>query len=317
MTHAVPYLGEDDIGAVLTPAVARAATREAFELLAAGRAETGLRQRQLVAGAVTNTMWAAIPERDAIGLKVYPVVRRDVTKGGGFTVVVHQLSSGAVRGVLAADLLGQRRTAAGSVLAAQVLARGNAAVLGLIGTGAQARAHVAAFADSGLIQRVLVAGRHPQRTAEFTRWVREQFDLPAQCADPGAVTSGSDIVVTVTGATEPVLAGCDLRPGCLIIAVGSNQLDKREIDMAALARADRIVVDHRPAAQAEGGDLAHTGPLVDGLVELGQVLLGWAPGRVRAADIIVYSSHGLAIQDLACALAVLDRTASTTAEVTS
>jgi ornithine cyclodeaminase len=107
-----------------------------------------------------------------------------------------------------------------------------------------------------------------------------------------------------------VLLGEWLEAGQHINAAGSNSLARRELDSAAVKRATRIVVDSRNTARNECGDLlplTETGLLDwDSLPELGEVITGRVAGRPAAADITLYESHGMAIQDLYTAKYVLD-----------
>ena len=117
--------------------------------------------------------------------------------------------------------------------------------------------------------------------------------------------AGADIVVTVTAATEPVLRGEWLAPGAHVNAVGACRPHQRELDGEAIRRA-RVVVDRRESAMAEAGDILLA--IAEGAVgpdpiaaELGQVLAGTLPGRRGDAEITLFKSVGIAVQDLAAA----------------
>jgi ornithine cyclodeaminase len=120
---------------------------------------------------------------------------------------------------------------------------------------------------------------------------------------------GADIVNVITKASAPVLTADVLEAGQHINAAGSNALSRRELDEAAVARADKVMVDARGTARNECGDLL---PLIergllqwDALPELGEVMLGRAPGRISAREITLYESHGMAIQDIYVGASVL------------
>jgi ornithine cyclodeaminase len=121
-------------------------------------------------------------------------------------------------------------------------------------------------------------------------------------ADPAEAVRGADIVNVITNAASPVLKGEWLEPGQHVNAAGSNSLIRRELDEAAVAKADVIVLDSRATARNECGDLL---PAVEkgllqweALPEIGEVLLGRVPGRGGDGEITLYESHGMAVQDL-------------------
>jgi ornithine cyclodeaminase len=120
---------------------------------------------------------------------------------------------------------------------------------------------------------------------------------------------GSDLVGTVTTATQPLFDAEWLAPGTHINAAGSNALIRQELSEATLKRCALVVVDAVPTALAEAGDLL---PVLEKgrlharqLVELGDIVTGRHPGRTSAEQITVFESQGMAIQDLAVALRVV------------
>jgi ornithine cyclodeaminase len=121
---------------------------------------------------------------------------------------------------------------------------------------------------------------------------------------------GSDVVVTITSAANPLFDGDWLSPGIHVTAAGSNALIRREIDETTVRRAAVVCVDSRATALRECGDLLP--PLEKGrlnesqLLELGEIIAGLRPGRGGASQITLFESHGMAIQDLALARRVLD-----------
>ena len=131
--------------------------------------------------------------------------------------------------------------------------------------------------------------------------------VPAASAEE--TVRGSDLVGTVTTATQPLFDADWLEPGTHINAAGSNALIRQELSEATLRRCALIAVDAVPTALAEAGDLL---PLLEKgrlharqLVELGDILTGRHAGRTSADQITVFESQGMAIQDLAVALRVV------------
>jgi ornithine cyclodeaminase/alanine dehydrogenase-like protein (mu-crystallin family) len=115
----------------------------------------------------------------------------------------------------------------------------------------------------------------------------------------------------MTSASEPVLHGEWLKPGAHVNAAGSNFLFKREIDRDVVKRASLVTVDSREELGLEAGNLLQaleTGAVMQEAVqELGQIIAGQVPGRRSPEDITLFSSQGLAIEDMAAARLVYDR----------
>ena len=301
----VRLLGEQAVARHLPPAAAIACVREAFALLRDGAIENPVRLRQQVGPAGTNTMWAAAPSRGALGVKLYPIVRDDVTRGSAFTFLLHTLPEGRLRAVLAADLLGRRRTGAASAVAAELLAKPGSRTLALIGAGGQARHQAEALAQVLELERVLIASRGTARRDALAAELDAVLDADVRATEAEEAVRGADVVVTITGAQEPVLRGEWLAPGTLVIAAGSNAAAKRELDRAAVERCDRIVVDDLAVARLECGDLLANGIGFESVEAMPVLLAEGAPAR-DPQHVVLFESHGLAAQDLLCALHVVE-----------
>ena len=114
----------------------------------------------------------------------------------------------------------------------------------------------------------------------------------------------ADIVVTASRSTTPLFPGASLKPGAFVAAIGSSLPHTRELDDEALRRAAAVVVEWRPQSTREAGDIVLAGPGVlpaDKVVELGDVLLGKVRPRRGDADIVVYKSVGVGLEDIALA----------------
>ena len=124
--------------------------------------------------------------------------------------------------------------------------------------------------------------------------------VPAK--SPEDAVKGSDIVVTITTSATPVFDGEWIAPGTHVNAAGSNSLLRQEIDETTVRKCRAVVVDSRPSAMKEAGDLLPSlekGRLHVGmLAELGEVIAGIRPGRSGASDITLFESQGMAMQDL-------------------
>ena len=158
--------------------------------------------------------------------------------------------------LIEADALGQLRTGAASGVATKYLANANARTACIIGTGYQARTQLEAVAAVRRLERVRAFGRDPERREKFCREMSERIGVAVEPMNSGEeAVKGADIIITATSATKVVLEGAWLAPGMHINAMGANWPQKRELDAAAVARADKIVVDSIEQSKMEAGDL--------------------------------------------------------------
>lgn len=228
------------------------------------------------------------------------------------TVLVLDRATGEPLALLDGEALTLRRTAATSALAALHLARGDSQSLLIVGTGRlaawMARAHSAL---RPALREVLVWGRRLEAAQALANTLAGE-GLPARAApDLRAAVQRADIVCCATTSTVALVYGTWLRPGTHLDLVGSFKPDMREVDDAAVARA-QVVVDTYAGALTEAGDLVQ--PLRAGLVprahfacELVELLRGSHPGRTDADAVTLFKSVGTALEDLAAARLVLAR----------
>jgi alanine dehydrogenase len=187
-------------------------------------------------------------------------------------------------------LITEMRTAAVSAVATDALARANASVLAILGSGVQARSHLEALRIVRQFREVRVWS--PRNSKEFAR----QFNISAGASAEEAVR-GADVIVVATSATTPVLLGQWLSPGAHINAVGATRPDWRELDDEALRRA-RIYVESREAAMKESGDIIAAGHI---FAEIGEVVGGSKEGRTSDEEITLFKSVGVAVEDIVAA----------------
>jgi alanine dehydrogenase len=285
------YVTEAEVAGLLTAADARAAVHASFERLARGVVDNPSRVRAELPGGIFAVMPCVDRELGYAGLKTYAWL----PGGTPFLVVLFSIERAELAAVIEADTLGQRRTAAASAVAAQLLARTGATTLGVLGCGRQAASHVVALRE-GLpsLQRVVVSGRSEDRVAAFCA---AHGCEPAEPREAGAC----DVVVVATTAEQPVLRGEWLRPGALVLAIGANDPAARELDDAVLERAAFICTDSRAQAREEAGDLIGVALDWAQVHELQDVVTGELTGRERDDDIVVFKSNGLAAWDRAVA----------------
>jgi alanine dehydrogenase len=216
-------------------------------------------------------------------------------------VLVSDASDGSLRAVLDAAAVTALRTGAAAVLAAETLGRRDASTAAVIGAGVNGRAAVRTFGARA--HDVLVWDVERGRAETTAR------DVGARVATDRAEALAADLVVTVTPGREIVLGPGSVHPGQHVSLMGADGPGKAEIAVEELARVHVFCDDWEQASH--NGDLVHAveaGVLGRADVsQLGDVLAGSATGRTSAEEATVFDSTGLAIQDLAIALAALER----------
>jgi ornithine cyclodeaminase/alanine dehydrogenase-like protein (mu-crystallin family) len=216
-------------------------------------------------------------------------------------VLLSDAADGRLRAVLDAAAVTALRTGAAAVLAAETLGRGDARTAAVVGAGVNGRAVARTFLARG--REVLIW----DADADRARLAAEE--LGAAAAPSPEVAFAADLLVTVTPGGVVLLPEGSVRPGQHVSLMGADGPGKAEIAVEELARV-RVFCDDWEQA-SHNGDLAHAveaGALGrEDVTELGAVLAGRAPGRVSNDEATVFDSTGLAIQDLAIALAALER----------
>jgi ornithine cyclodeaminase/alanine dehydrogenase-like protein (mu-crystallin family) len=216
------------------------------------------------------------------------------------TVLLSDASCGSLLAVLDAASLTALRTGAAAVLAAETLARPDASSVAVVGSGVNGKAVARTFRAWG--RKVAIHDLDRARAEAAAE------ELGVDVADSQDEALAADVVATVTPGKNVLLAEGSLRPGQHVSLMGADGPDKAEIAPAELARVSAFCDDWDQASHA--GDLAHAveaGLLArEDVIELGSVLTGDAPGRRSAVETTVFDSTGLAIQDLAIALAAYE-----------
>jgi ornithine cyclodeaminase len=218
-------------------------------------------------------------------------------------IVVFDPANGTPLALMDGTYITATRTAAGSALATRLLAREDARVLALIGTGVQARTHGRAIPRVRPIDEIRVAGRDPARAEQLA----EELGPSARAVGSyEEAIRGADVVAATTHATEPVVRREWLAPGTHVNSVGLNPAG-REVDAETVADA-KLVVESRASALAAppagAPELAGVDP-EDVHAELGELVSGARPGRTSTDELTLYKSVGVAVQDAAAAALVL------------
>ncbi|WKZ83701.1 MAG: ornithine cyclodeaminase family protein [Acidimicrobiia bacterium] len=206
---------------------------------------------------------------------------------------------GACRGLVDGPTLTAIRTAAGAGLATRLLARPDARTMAMLGAGAMAYDQVVAVREVRPIDEVLVWSR----VLEHAEALARRLDA-TPIADPSQAVAEADVVTTATPSTSPLFDPEALRPGTHLNAVGAFTPEMCEIPPAVVMAA-RVFVDDFDAAASEAGDLLRADRQPDGTVA--DLLAGRVRGRTSADQVTFFKSVGIAPQDVAAAVAALDR----------
>jgi len=286
-------LNEHEVTSLLTMQECIGVMEEALADLARGKVTNPL--RNMIRGEGTGGILGLMPAyRGDYGLKEICVYPGNPARGLDThlgLVILHDGETGAPKAIMNASAITAIRTAAVSAVATKLLAREDAHVLAVIGTGVQGKSHLEAIPLVRDVREVRVFSRGKQQNA---RSIEE-------------AVRGADIVVTATSAKEPILKREWIAPGTHINAVGSSIKSTRELDSETV-KASSLFVDRRESTVNESGDYLMSGVGPDHIkAELGEILTGKAKGRTSKGEITLFKSLGLAVEDLASAQFLFDK----------
>jgi ornithine cyclodeaminase len=298
-------LTRSEIAGLLEPRPLLAALRKAFIGYSASRTIDAMRVPvPLPVGGATPAGASGMLLAPGLvpGIPAYSVKVHAKFPGGDPAIrgvlVLHDLATGAPLALMESSYLTVLRTALAGALGADALARPEAAVVAIVGAGAQGRSQLGALRLVRPVRAVRVLDPVPATAEAFPR------DPACEGLDVQVATSleealeGADVVVTATWAREPFLFARHLRPGLHITTLGPDQPGKCEVSADALRQAIVVVDDRRLAL--EMGAVGGAGLGAEAIhAEIGEVLSGARHGRRTADEVTVFGSVGLAFQDLA------------------
>lgn len=298
------YIKEDDVDRLVDVTDAIAALEEGFRLWRREGTANLPRQRLPLEVRAFNLMAASAPSLGICGLKAY--------FGGCHHVSLYSLEEKRLLAVIEAGRLGALRTGAASGVATRCLARKDATMAAIVGTGRQARTQLAAVAAVRLLNGVRVFGRDAARRQAFAAEMAEALSCDVQpCDTAEACVRDADIVVAATNSAEPVVHGEWLASGAHVNAIGANGYARRELDDAAVLHCAVVATDDREQAMTEAReliDLTRDGKLDwDEVAELGDLVQGTHPGRGDDTDITLFKSLGIALEDIAFGKLIYER----------
>lgn len=292
------FISNQDVQRLITVAECVPVLDDLFQQEARGLVENLPRRRIRFEQGGTTLMGGTV-----LGSHAYAVRHSTAT-------LLYNTETGALDAVIEPGTLAWIRTGAASGVAAKYMSRPDASTVGVIGTGRQAETQIEAICAVRPVTRVKVYSRDADRRAAFAAATAERLRVEVvPVAGAQECVAGSDIVVAITTAREPVFDGNDLDPGTHVIAAGSNSWQKREIDETTIRRSALIAVDNMEQAKIECGELiwaAERGTFRwSQAVELHQVVSGSVRGRPSEDAITLFESQGIGIEDAAASAYIL------------
>ena len=308
-------LSKRDVEALLDPDELRRAVAAALADLSAGRASMPARIAALVddRGGLLAAMPAYLPSAKALTTKLVSLFPRNTDRPTHQAVIaVFDADYGTPVALLDGEAITAARTAAASAVATDLLARKDATVLAIVGSGVQARAHLRAVTRVRHFEKVIVASRDPKRAERLALEEGSAHDSIFAYVHSADAVREADVVCLCTHSPEPVIRRAWLKDGAHVNSAGYNTAG-REVDEDTVADA-LVVVESRGATLAPppagANDIAW--PIRDGRItkehvhaELGEVVSGARSGRADARQITLYKSVGVAVEDAAAAALVL------------
>lgn len=289
--------------------------RTALRELAAGNYSQPLRSvHKLPGGDLFGFMPAYLGGTGYFGAKIVTAFHRNLEAGlpshRGYVMLFESLHGG-LEAMVDATSITRIRTGAVSAVATQLLARGDAHTLALIGAGAQARSHLEALRLVREVRSVKAFDVDAEKAKAFARESEKKYSIPVNVAPSVEdAVADADIICTLTPSAEPFLGLGMVKPGVHINAVGAFSPDKREI-RSDLVAASRLYADQVEAMVRECGE--YLVPARESLIgedhirgSVGDLLLGRTEGRDSDDDITLFDALGLAVEDLACAMYVFE-----------
>ncbi len=308
------FLRSDEVTDLATPDEYVEVVRDAYRQIGEGApAEPRTALANPGPPGMLTTYIAVLPETGAMGGYTY-------SAGFGandawFLTPIFDADSGTPLALLDGASMNPFKTGAAGALGVDLLAREDASVLGLIGSGKQARGQLRAATTVRSFDEIRVYSPTQRNRESFAGEFDQRLEAEVRAVDSSTrAVSSADVVITATTASDPVFDGDDLSPGTHITAMGQYNPEKRELDETTISRAT-YVPDLRARAFQDAGSFLHaleTGVVSEDHIhaELGEVAAGVAPGRTSPDEITVFDSGGTAIETVAAGFMLYEKAAA-------
>lgn len=313
-------LNKENIKSIYNMKDAIESVKEAFSLYSKDKCANPLRtniQVEKHKGALLF-MPSYVEDTNYAALKVINIYPKNIELGlptSYAQVILIDASTGDIVSLLDGNYLTQLRTGAASGACFDVLARKDAKIGALIGTGGQAVTQLEAMLNVRDLDMVKIYDSSESRLNKFVEDMKREFgsfrtEIVAAKSSDDAIEN-ADLLITVTPSPKPVFDGSKCKKGITISCIGSYQPHMQEMDPEILKRASKIYFDSKSAVMEEAGDILI--PLREGIIkedditgELGQVINGKLVGRENDDEIIVFKTVGIGVQDLTTARSIYE-----------
>lgn len=315
----VLLLNENDVRELLTMEDAIEAVEGSFRDWARGEASMVPRQTMPTPERPGQyylrwMMLGTLPGMGVMGAKVLVTASpgSSTPKKARFLILLFSPADGSMLALIEGSHLTKVRTGAVTGVGTKYLSRESSTTLGIFGSADYALTQAMAVCAVRPIEHIKVYSPTPEHRKKAAKEMEDLLEREAKpVGNSRDAVSGSDIIVTVSNAVEPVFNGQDLARGTHISAVGSSIPDHREVDDETVLRS-KIVVEYKEQALKEAGDLVI--PISNGVISpediyagIAEIVGGSKPGRVSADEITLFKFNGIAIEDVACGLKVYQR----------
>ena len=315
-------LKQSDMEEVFSMPEAIQADKDALEFYSRGETRIPLRVNIDVPEENGQSLYMPgyVPQADALGVKIVSVYPDNVKVGKisvPATMVLKNHETGEVSSIMDGSYLTELRTGAVSGAATDILARKDASIFAMIGTGGQAKSQLEAILNVRPIDEVRIFGRNKEKAQDFAERMKAelggQFEFEIFVADSSQeAIENADIITCVTSARQPVFDGKYIKKGAHINGVGSYTPEMQEMDPYILKNASKIYVDTMDGVLNESGDFIipienKTFSKDDITGELGQVIMGQVPSRENEDEITIFKTVGSAVLDIVTAKRIFDK----------
>lgn len=298
-------VSEDLVRKYISPDECIKVVENGFQLLAQGKITNAYTQMGFQKGEAALHLYASSVPGYGIGAKVLGAYEKNPIKGKPYiyaTMIMVDPATGKLVAILDAGYLTALRTAAASTLGTRYLSRKDSKVLGILGTGLQARTHLQCHCVDRSFERVVVWAWNPDEIGPFLQEMRPLVYAPIDVLDtPDDVCIVSDVISCVTRARYPLFSASSVRPGTHLNVVGPMSYDMSEIPRELLSTSQLFVDSKSEFISGWQNDAV---PNIE--AELGDVIAGYRTGRVAPDSITIFKPVGMAFEDIVTARSVID-----------
>jgi ornithine cyclodeaminase/alanine dehydrogenase-like protein (mu-crystallin family) len=298
----VLFLGEEEVEQILSMDDAVRVLEETFRHQGLGNIINHPRLRIRTEKSMLHYLAGAVPHMKVMGYKAYTSYKGGVK----FRIFLHNIETGELLSIMDGNFMGMIRTGAATGVATKYMSKANSDVVGIFGTGWQARGQLMGVASVRKVKVIKAYSRNAEKRKLFCDEMEKLLKIETIPVEKSQdVVDKADIIITSTTSVEPVFKGEWLQGGVHINAIGGNFLFKREIDETTVQRSNVIVVESKEQSKVEAGEFL---PLIEKgrlqwneIHEIGEVVAGKAKGRTKDEEITLFKSLGIAIEDIAVA----------------